>query len=370
MGVIEEAGRPLDSAKKIAKGVTSVVTTWLFLSALFILAFTIPTVELTTLGPHFKQNVVIAWALALLSGGLATAAMERHQGKETGSSDQWSFSRKQTIALSIMAVLVMLGSLLGVIVRKEVEERRNDDKAEEARHRFAVTSYLGKGPEFDMDAVNQTLGELEDGYHRLKDNWTLNEETDRIQVWLFRDVQDYQTRIGQKDRAGHVWCLPEYPPVIIIPLEEPPSASNADNPSRTPMHEMVHALMCQSLGAEAYHSIPKWFHEGMATRYQTEGLRRLDMRMVSRIATWWNRDELMSEEKFCTQDPQPVDGEERGLFYTTSLEFVKSLEAKSHINNLNQVVEDVRTGGTFEESMRRRIGGNCGELYGEWKASF
>ena len=370
MGVIEAGGQPLDSAKKIAKGVTSVVTTWLFLSALFIVAFTIPTVELTTLGLHFKQNVVIAWALALLSGGLATVAMERHQGKETQPSNQWPFSRKQTIVMSIMVTLVMLGSFLGVIVRKEIEERRNEDKAEEARHRFAVGSYLGKGPEFDMDAVNQTLGELEDGYQRLKDIWTLTEETDRIQVWLFRDVQDYRTRTGQKDSAGHMWCLPEYPPVIVIPLEEAPSASDSDNPSRTPMHEMVHALMCQSLGAEVYHSIPSWLHEGMATRYQAEGLKRLRMRVASRITTWWKRDELMSEEKFCTQDPRPVDGEERRLFYTTSLEFVKSLEAESHIDNLNQVVEDVRTGETFEESLRRRIGGTCGELYGEWKASF
>ena len=370
MGVIEAGGQPLDSAKKIAKGVTSVVTTWLFLSALFIVAFTIPTVELTTLGLHFKQNVVIAWALALLSGGLATVAMERHQGKETQPSNQWPFSRKQTIVMSIMVTLVMLGSFLGVIVRKEIEERRNEDKAEEARHRFAVGSYLGKGPEFDMDAVNQTLGELEDGYQRLKDIWTLTEETDRIQVWLFRDVQDYRTRTGQKDSAGHMWCLPEYPPVIVIPLEEAPSASDSDNPSRTPMHEMVHALMCQSLGAEVYHSIPSWLHEGMATRYQAEGLKRLRDEGSKQDNDMVEERRTHERGKILHPRSSTVDGEERRLFYTTSLEFVKSLEAESHIDNLNQVVEDVRTGETFEESLRRRIGGTCGELYGEWKASF
>ena len=255
-------------------------------------------------------------------------------------------------------------------MKREFEEKKNAVTAEEARDRFALTLYPGSGPEFNPEAVNQTLRELEDSFHRLQDIWVLPETADKIRVWLFRNLQDYQTITGNQDAGGHASCPSEVGPAIVIPLERAPSAATDDNFSRTPMHEMVHALMCQSLGNEAFYSMPRWFLEGMAERYEMEGIARIMSRVEMRARLWLSRHSLMAPDRFCARRLTARDELERALFYETSREFANSLEARHGIEALNLVVDDVRTGVTFDESMEKRMGGSCNELYMRWKDSF
>ena len=360
--MIREAGQAQEKASGSLRRFGWVATTWVLLSAFFIVVFTSATIELVTLGPRFMHSILITWALAWLVAGLVTALIRRLNTK--GRS-----TRKQNVMVFTTLLVLALGVVTTPFIEREIKERRNEEKAEAALKRYTLASHLGVGKEFDKQAVNQTLAELEDSYHRLRDIWPLHEDAGKIYVQLFRNLQSYHKETGNLGAAGHLHCT-EYSPVISIPLEKAPSASTPDNFSRTPMHEMVHALMCQSLGREAFISIPVWFHEGMATRYHTEGFLRVMKRVEIRVATWLIRNDLTNTKAFCNQGPLRSDRKGMAIFYVTSLEFVNHLEDSFDLETLNSVVDDVREGKGFEESIYSRLGGGCEELYGQWRDSF
>lgn len=350
--------------------VVSAATSWIFLSAILALALTIPVIERTPLGPLFIPTILTAWALACLAGIVLTVLLERQKARRTKPSKAKPVTRRQAVALVVVGLLI-ISAMFGVgIVKREFEEHSNAHTAEVARNRFAVVMYSGMGPEFELEAVNQTLKELEDSFQRLRHTWVLPKPTDKIRVWLLRNLQDYQLTTGKQDAGGHAFCPSEFGPVIVIPLERAPSAATDDNFTRTPVHEMVHALMCQSLGEEAFYGLPRWYHEGMAERYEMEGFLRFMLRVEKRALLWLNRHRLMVPEEFCALRLGTTDVLERARFYETSREFVNSLEAGHGLDALNLIVNDVRTGTTFNESMERRLGGSCSELYSTWRDSF
>ena len=352
-------------------GIVLAIIVWVFCSAFFALVFAVLLIDPVPLGPNFTFIILTTCVLALFAGAMVTVLIMRQKPKRSKSSKKWSLTRKQkTLILVILVLLSVLTITAAPTLEREFKERRNAEKAEQARFRFAVTSYLETGSEFSMASVNQTLAELEDSFQSLKGMWALPGRGHRIRVWLFRDLQDYQTRTGQQDARGHVFCPPEHGPVIVVPLEQAPSTGTDDNFSRTPVHEMVHALMCQSLGNEPFYSIPRWFHEGMAERYEMEGPARVFPRVAKRAWLWFNRHNLMGPDRFCVRHLAAEGSAEHSRFYETSREFVNSLEASHEIGPFNLIVDDVRTGTSFDESMRRRLGGTCSKLYSQWKSSF
>ena len=350
--------------------IVAVAASWIFLSVVLAVAFTIAVIERTSLGPLFVPNILTAWVLACLAGTFLTVLLERQNAKRTKPSKGNQLTRRQAVVLIIVG-LIAIPVMFGVgALKREFEEQRNAHVAEEAKNRFAVAMYAGLGPEFEVEAVNQTLKELEDSFQRLRHTWVLPETADKIRVWLLRNLRDYQSITGKQDAGGHAFCPSEFGPVIVIPLENAPSATADDNFSRTPMHEMVHALMCQSLGEEAFYALPRWFHEGMAQRYEMEGFLRIMLRVEKRALLWLNRHRLMAPDRFCAIRLGTTDVLERALFYETSREFVNSLEARHGLDALNLILDDVRTGTTFNESMERRLGGSCNDLYSRWRDSF
>lgn len=354
-------------ARSIVARIASAVISWGACSAVCALAFAIPVIDRVTLGPSFMNSILFASVLALVPGAFIAFLLGRCKRTPPKPSKEWPFNRKQTLIL-VISVSLLLGivSMLSTWALQSREDG-NAAKAEEARTRFVVVSYTGTGPGFSSEAVNQTLAELEDSFQKLKDNWEFPEMADRISVWLFRDLQDYQAATGAQDAAGHAYCTAEHGAVIVVPLEKAPSSAIEVDSSRTPTHEMVHALMCQSLGSEAFYSIPRWFHEGLAEQYAMEGLARIIPRVKKRVALWFNRENLMETDRFCALRLKTIDIVEFLLFYETAREFVNSLEARYNERSLNLVVGDVRTGLTFDESMQTRFGGTCNELYSRWK---
>ena len=368
--MMEEAQSAEKGIRHSIGTIVSATASWVFLSAVLAMLFTIVAIEWTTLGSLFIPRIYSAWAMASLAGALLTFLLERQKAKRTRPSNGKPLTRRQVLVLAIGGLL-MVSAMLGVgPVKRELEEKRNAVAAEEARGRFAIILYPGPGPGFNPEAVNQTLRELEESFHRLQDIWVSPETADKIRVWLFRNLQDYQTITGNQDASGHASCPSEFGPTIVIPLERAPSTATDDNFSRTPMHEMVHALMCQSLGREDFYSMPRWFLEGMAERYEMEGIARIMFRVERRAMLWLSRHNLMVPDRFCARRLRARDGVERALFYETSREFVNSLEARHGIEALNLVVDDIRRGATFNESMEKRMGGSCNELYMRWKGSF
>lgn len=350
--------------------IVAVAASWVFLTVIFAVAFAIVAIEQASLGPQFVSSILKAWALACVAGTFLTILLERHRVKRTKPSKGNQLTRRQAVVWVIVG-LIAIPAMLGVgTLKLEFEEQRNAQTAEVARNRFVVAMYSDLGPEFGREAVNQTLKELEDSFQRLRHTWVLPETVDKIRVWLLRNLQDYQSITGKQDAAGHALCPPQLGPVIVIPLEKAPTAWADDNFSRTPMHEMVHALMCQSLGQEAFYAIPRWFHEGMAERYEIEGYPRIMLRVQKRAMLWLNRHRLMAPDEFCAMELSATGVLERALFYEASREFLNSLEASHGLDTLNRILDDVRAGTTFNESMERRLGGSCRELYSRWRVSF
>ncbi len=366
-----EEARPAEKGFWHSVGtIVAVAASWVFLSVVLAVAFTIVAIERTSLGPLFVPNILKAWTLACLAGTFLTVLLERHKANQTKPSKGNQLTRRQAVVLVVVG-LIVIPAILGVgTLKREFEEHRNAQTAEVAKNRFAVAMYSGMGPEFELEAVNQTLKELEDSFQRLRHTWVFPETVDKISVWLLRNLQDYQSTTGKQDAAGHAFCPSEFGPVIVIPLEKAPTAAADDNFSRTPMHEMVHALMCQSLGEEAFYAVPRWFHEGTAERYEMEGFLRIMPRVEKRALLWLNRHRLMAPDGFCAMRLGATDVLERARFYETSREFVGSLETSHGLDALNLILDDVRAGTTFNESMERRLGGSCSELYSRWKGSF
>ena len=225
----------------------------------------------------------------------------------------------------------------------------------------------GRGvSEFEQERVSQTLAELGDSYKNLEDVWTRPEKQANIPVHFLGSIEEYHELTRQNRAGAHVICT-ETGPMIFLPLEDAPTGWSEDY-SRTPAHETVHALMCQSLGYEAGKSIPPWFNEGMAQFYAEDGFLSRS-RINNRTRVWWNRKNLMIPEEFCEHEPW-TDDNRRRLFYPTSLEFMRALEERHTMKTINLIVEDVRKGQGFETSMKSRLGGNCFELYEEWINSF
>ena len=371
---VEEETEAKPRWRETSKKAASVTLTWVVYSGILVALFTTIAVGSVTLGPRFIPSILTAWLIAIVVATLATAWGYRREKEKSHKSDRWTLTQKQKTILGRIAIGV---GLLGVItlisvpfIIIEMKEDQNAGKSEKARRNFAVTSHLGSGPEFEVEAFDQTLAELHDSFQELKGTWTVQPEADRIGVWLYRNLQDYRARTGQETAGGHAWCTEEFGPVIAIPLEEAPSTSNNDTLSRTPMHEVVHALMCQSLGAEAFHSIPSWFHEGLATKYQLDGFRRTVQRIVTRSATWWKRDQFLEPASFCNVHASELSEMGQVTLYSTALEFTKYLESTHSIETLNMIVDDVRMGTKFDESLESRLGGTCPALYSEWQDSF
>ena len=184
---------------------------------------------------------------------------------------------------------------------------------------------------------------------------------------LFQDIGEYRKSTGSNWSSGFAMCQ-EDAVIIGVPLEEASNLLNEDPHSGTPMHEMVHGMMRQFLGHTSYTSIPSWFHEGVAQFYGNLEASRIADRVLNRITVWLDRENLLESEVFCEQR---VNGPRSKvvIFYRTSWEFVRSLEAEYGRHTINAIIDDVSNGVPFDASLTGRPGRTCTVLYEEWAQS-
>ena len=124
---------------------------------------------------------------------------------------------------------------------------------------------------------------------------------------------------------------------------------------------------CMPLGARSWEKPPSipfqhGFMRGWPSVSQNGGWRQVYSRPFNRGLVWINREGLLPANEFCGFEPNDHP-DEVALFYGTSYEFIRSLEAKHGIKQLNVIVDDIEVGIGFEESLHDRLGGTCGELY-------
>ena len=326
------------------------------------------------LGPQFKIATVgapiagIAVPVAMvLVGRLIRKRWPKCELKEKDRKFKLRrLSRREYLAVAAIAAIAVVAfwvSMEAVEVWTRMRDERIASRAEMARQEFEVFFY---GDRFERTQVNQTLAELHEAYEQLGRELPKQVREDPISVHLFRNLQEYRAITATPGAFGSVLC-DATGTLLAIPLEDIPELLSEDE-SRTPVHEMVHALTCQALGPEATHSVSRWFHEGMAQLYESDGPGKFNG-TVNRIMVWFKRHDLMSAHPFCSASTW-VSPAEMTLFYRTSLEFVRTLESQHGRDKLIAVMESVQKGDPFVESLHRHLGGSCDELYEKWLASW
>lgn len=268
-----------------------------------------------------------------------------------------NLSRRKEAGLVLLLLLILIGVVAGEFITSEIARSKD---AELALQSFKPIY----SNESNLARVEQTLAEFERARRRLADLWAVPDSSERISLRLFQDIQDFAMKTGREGTRGVVFCLPEGV-LIEVPLEEVPILSDESLWRNTPLHEMVHAIWCQNLGYVSYRSIPRWFHEGMAQWHEMEGRRQLLPKAFMRLWVWINNEDLLSVSEFCGYTFSE-NREIRNLLYGTSFEFIRSLEVRHGIEELNAIVDDVGAGKDFDASMRDRLGGTCTDLYSDW----
>ena len=322
-----------------------------------------------SLGPRFGVTVtvvalLIALSLVIVLVGALLLQVVRNRARRNA---RWSTRRERRAALVFLALFFVVALPIAGFnaIAGFIDDRTRPQYAEAALESFVVKYE----PPVDQARLERTLAEFERIRIDFADQWTVPDASPRIRLYLFRDEDHYRAHTAGKRliewSAGYASCTVDGV-VIYVPLEK---ADDRSPISTTPAHEMVHAIWCQKLESELFWSIPRWFHEGMAERYENERGWQYWRKAINRWEVWLNRKNLLPATQFCTYQPEGSLAE-IGLFYMTSLEFIRSLESRHGIRNLNAILEDVGGGKAFEDSLSDRIGGTCDELYREWTQSF
>ena len=331
---------------------------WLFLWGFITVIAELVVVETVSLGPRFGTMTMIVAPLVALPIATRLAMIKPRRANR---SDEWMKRHPRKIAL-ILTVATLL--MVGVGMSPKIIEHSSRGGDAEAALRSFVPNY---GADVDPAKVERTLAEFERARRHLADKWQVPDTASPISLYLFRDIKEYKAHMatfGREWSGGYASCLDDSV-AIGVPLEEASNMFEESPASQTPLHEMVHATWCQSLGQISYRTIPRWFHEGMAQWHANEGWRQFPKRVTNRWAVWLSRDALLSAATFCSYTSGGSSTAIR-LLYSTSWEFIRSLEAGYGIQSLNAVVEDVGTGKSFEDSLLDRFGGSCTELYATW----
>ena len=267
------------------------VLMWALLTILCGIASLSVVLDNVPLGPDFcvasivtiAGAVLAAFCLTLLLLPLSLRLKDWTPRLRRGRLSRWAF----VALLGLTALSICAG-----LTWKAMHNSRISTDAETALQEFMVVTY---GPDLERSRVNQTLAEFERARRRLEEQWAMSKESPQISVHLFRDLQEYHAGTGRTWSFGLTQCT-STGAAIFVPLEEASRAFAEDNHTRTPMHEMVYATMCQSLGSDGFVSMPLWFHEGMAELYENEGPPRRITRIENRIRVWFSQDKLMTPE--------------------------------------------------------------------------
>ena len=340
---------------------------WTLLSAVLWLLLLPFVVDVVALGPWFRWAMLGSLAVAISLSFLLLVSF--------GPALEWVVNRLRNIhipsrsrqgdrVLGGVIILVVVGLAAGGIIWFKSHQSKIVADAESAMANFEVNYAKG----VDLSRLNQTLAEFERARRSIERVWPNLSDRSPITLRLFGSIEEYHAVTGRHHTAGVAFC-PSTGAVVWVPLEQAIELPGEDDHTLTPLHEMVHAIMCQYLGQEAFYSIPRWFHESMAELYENEARHLRAGRATNRFNVWLNGNRLMSPDTFCTE-PFMRPESEIGLFYMTVLEFARFLEAEQSRDSLLGVVDDVRNGIGFEDSLRGHFGSTCVELYGNWLESW
>ena len=315
-------------------------------------------------------------ALALSAGGAmvivagCTVAIHKLQNVSAAVDRRLLLELKRitTTRLIVYCLAGILAVLLTVTAVYVIQDALVRTNAARASHEITVLHSTNIREEEHAPGIRATLAEFERARRRLLGIWPAYHRDGQITVQLFSTETEYQEFMGRDDALGSAWCH-THGSTIAVPLEDGAKWYEEKDVSTTPMHEMVHAEMCRILGFNAYHSIPRWFHEGLAELHSNRGAKHKVDRALNRIYVRLNKEKLTSSSQFCQHFPQIV-GESRRWFYVASWEFVRTLENHHGKNALDRVLSRTKSGTPFNDNLITELGGSCSSLYQSWLSSF
>ncbi|MXZ02143.1 MAG: hypothetical protein F4Y88_00235 [Chloroflexi bacterium] len=271
-------------------------------------------------------------------------------------------SAKLNAVIAICLLLIVIGFLIGM---DRLEQSRIRAASDAALQQFDVTTY---GEDLDISRFDRTLAEFEWARNRISSEMPATHFKTPIDLHIFETLNDYHIGTGRPLSAGSMVCDAEGA-VVFVPLEEAIDPLAENDSTQTPVHEMAHAMLCHTIGRTAFYSVPLWFHEGFAQIYENEGRQKRIYRIGNRSIVWLKRHDLMKPEEFCHFRFGGSHSEIR-MFYRTSMEFVRYLKHYHGHQGLLALIDDVRQGTAFTESLAVRFGGTCETLYAGWLASW
>lgn len=274
-------------------------------------------------------------------------------------------SAKLNAALAVCTFLFLISFPIGMLVADRLERTRTNAAANAALRQFDVTTY---GEDLDVSRVDRTLAEFEWARNRLISTMPAKHLGTPIALHIFETLNDYHIGTGRRLSRGSMVCEPDGA-VVYVPLEKAIEPLVENDFTQIPMHEMVHAMLCHTIGRNAFYSVSLWFHEGLAQIYENESHTKRIYRITNRSIVWFKRHDLMKPEVFCHFRFSGSHSEIR-MFYRTSMEFVRFLERRHGHQSLSELIDDVSRGSAFTESLVNRFGGSCETTYSEWLASW
>ena len=334
-----------------------IAAVWSLLWPLFGLLFLMVVLEQVPLGSRFNVSLTVSlFASALLALLLAIWLVW------SPSRRRVTLSRRAEVLLIGGGMLLVVGISVGTLVGRPILERgsRATD-ADAARQRFVVPDTS----RFPSDDVERALAEFERAARHLEGLWPSMEGRGPVVLELYPNLEEYRTERGLQWSRGSVECR-EHETVISVPLEDASSImTEGSHPSSVPVHEMVHAMVCQRLGARSMLSVPSWFHEGLAQLHAHRGFDGIGDRVFNRLVVWVKRGDRLSPERLCYGKPS-TSSADPSYFYDVSWEFIRYLGVYHGVDDINGVVEDVGDGMGFGDSLLTRFEGECAGLYAKW----
>ena len=320
--------------------------------------------ERAALGPNFPVLVITSFVL----GSAATVAVNTVLSRWTSNYlliIQWRQipTGKRLVFLGSGSA-VIAGCLTVLIVSNGLNSLQLGGGKESAAQDFQV--YL-HGREFDERRLSRTLDEFAQARVDVEKRFPQKERSTPISLSLYPDMKSYHEETGLILSRGSMKCVPGGPH-ISAPLERNPNLITGSDGSRTPLHEMAHAKTCQVLGP-AFHHVPNWFHEGTAELVRTEREHAL-FRTMDRMRVWLvGARNAPSAQALCEGSPGE-NAREQTRFYLTATEFLRFLESRHGPDATWNIIQEIREGQTFEESMRTQFGADCQHLYANWLKSW
>lgn len=269
--------------------------------------------------------------------------------------------RAGRVVLLVGVLGTAVAALYGAWIRPAVEESRMIESAAEASDTFGVA--YDAGNYYGRVHLNPTLAEFQQAYEELFGRWAAPAETPKIVLHVFGDMEEFRDAVLSDVAVGQTRCYMGGLAVILVPLRETAEVVFQGEYGQTPKHEMVHALVCQSVDRSGFFELPDWFHEGMAQVYEYED--QSFIRWQMRLQVWFARTSLPDTERFCRNRVRE-SGEYPWMFYQAAHEFALFLISRHGEEALERVIEDVAAGAPFDEAARNSFNGSCSELYGYW----